>query len=114
MAERTIELLCEKFHTTVDNLIPTYAHYAMTKDLITIGIWIVIGIVSICIISFFNKQLKGNQTLIDLPFGYFMIVFVAFLLVLFGICVISMKGYDYTLWAINPNMRFFDFISPTH
>lgn len=115
MAEKTIEVLCEKFHTTIDNLIPTYVHYATTKDLIVIGIWVAISIISICIISFFNKQLKRkNQTLIDdLPLGYCMVVLIAFLLIVFGACIISIKGYDYILWITNPNMRFFDFISPT-
>ena len=35
MDEKTIELLCEKFHTTVDNLMPVYSQYAMTKDIVS-------------------------------------------------------------------------------
>ena len=69
MSEQVINELCQKFHTTVDNLIPVYSKYAMSKDIascIICIILIIIGILYLLYIKHYCSKEDINDWL-DLP-----------------------------------------------
>lgn len=113
MTEETINTLCEKFHTTIDNLIPVYSEYAMIKDLISFLICLVI--VAICIITILIMYKRGNEKhyyddILYTPFRYITVLAIAAVVAI--ICIIAMccNMYDYVLWHNYPQLRFFDVI----
>lgn len=114
MTEETIELLCEKFHTTVDNLIPVYSQYAMTKDIVSGIICLLIIIICAVITILMVKRgiEKGYyEDILDTPFSYMLIHICAG--VVMSICLIAIccNIYDYILWNNYPQMRFLDVLA---
>ena len=115
MDEQTIELLGEKFHTTVDNLIPVYSQYAMTKDIISGIICLLIAIV--CTIIFVLMLKRGiaknyyKEDILYAPFSYLLVPL--FTGVTAFICIIALccNIYSYILWSNFPEMRFLDVIA---
>ena len=112
MDEKTINLLCEKFHTTVDNLIPVYSHYMIGKDIATIIISIILIIISI--ITFYlchkrGKRIYGDAyNLMDWGLGEMFLYFGCIIVILVGFIEIFCSIYDYALWIHCPEMRFLD------
>ena len=112
MNEQLINELCEKFHTTVDNLIPVYAKYAMTKDIgscIICIILIIIGILYLTYLKHYSN--KEDIELEDFPLHHiFGAVFMAFI-ILGCIITLCLNIYDYVLWSNCPQMRFLDYFT---
>lgn len=113
MSEQVINELCQKFHTTVENLIPVYSKYAMSKDIGSCIICIILIIISILYFiylkHYFNKE--DIYDWIDLPAHHlFGSVFIVFIIV--G-CIIALclNIYDYVLWSNCPQMRFLDYFT---
>ena len=114
MDEKTIELLCEKFHTTVDNLIPVYSQYAMTKDIVS-GI-ICLLIIIICAIITILMVKRGIEKeyykdILDTPFSYMLIHTCAGVAIIICIIALCCNIYDYVLWNNYPQMRFLDVLA---
>ena len=114
MDEKTIELLCEKFHTTIDNLIPVYSKYAMTKDIISGIICLLIAIV--CIIIFVLMIKRGiakdyYEDILYAPFGYLLVPISMGVIAFICIIALCCNIYSYILWSNFPEMRFLDVIA---
>ena len=114
MDEKTIELLCDKFHTTVDNLIPMYSHYAIMKDIISSIICLLIVIVCIIIFALMIKRgtAKGYyKDILYAPFSYILVPLSTGVTIFICIIVLCCNIYSYMLWSNFPEMRFFDVIA---
>ncbi len=113
MSEQLINELCEKFHTTVNNLIPVYSKYAMTKDITNIVIEILLIIVSIAIICFILWWAKRNDIDWDWDMPIVPILLIVAAAFVIGICILALVFdiRDYILWSISPEMRFLDYIT---
>lgn len=114
MNEQTIELLCEKFHTTVDNLIPVYSEYAMIKDLISF--LICLTIIAICAITIIIMYKRGKEKhyyddILYAPFTYLIIPIVAAAAIIICAIALCCNMYDYMLWSRYPELRFLDVIA---
>ena len=107
MTEETINQLCEKFHTTIDNLIPVYAKYMATKDIIGIVIEIIIIAVCISVLTSMYQNYKQNKydEFDILPFV--IVAISAVVLLIFVICFFY-DIYDLILWHTCPELRFLD------
>ena len=113
MSEQVINELCQKFHTTVDNLIPVYSKYAMSKDIASCIICIILIIISILYLIYLkhysNKENIYDWT--DLP-GYHLFGSVFIIFIILGcIIVLFLNIYDYVLWSNCPQMRFLDYFT---
>ena len=105
MSEQLINELCEKFHTTVNNLIPVYAKYTMTKDIMAI---------CVAILIYLRRKVKKNEyydywydaSASEIVLGVSAAVIAVFLFI--AICV---NIYDYIMWLYSPSMRFLDHIA---
>ena len=116
MSEQVINELCEKFHTTVDNLIPVYSKYAMTKDITNIVIEILLIIISIATIYFalWWAKRKDIDWEYDTPtLGLMLIIIVAISTIGFCILALLFDIRDYILWSASPEMRFLDYVVQT-
>ena len=112
MNEQLINNLCEKFHTTVENLIPAYAQYAMAKDIANIIIEISIILIStavICFILWYAKK-EDIDLVLDYPICVIIMVIVG---IMIFICILALvlDIRDYILWSISPEMRFLDYVT---
>ena len=113
MSEQVINELCQKFHTTVDNLIPVYSKYAMNKDIVSCIICIILIIISIVYLIYLKHYFKKENIYdwLDLPtyhmFGAIGTVFI----ILICIIVLCINIYDYVLWYNCPQMRFLDYFT---
>jgi hypothetical protein len=113
VSEQVINELCQKFHTTVDNLIPVYSKYAMSKDIGSCIICIILIIISILYLiylkHYFNKE--NIYDWIDLPmhhlFGSAFVIFI----ILGCVIALCLNIYDYVLWSNCPQMRFLDYFT---
>ena len=115
MNEQLINELCEKFHTTVDNLIPVYSKYAMAKDITNIVIeilWIIISIAIICFVLWWAKRREIDWEY-DVPMGSMITIVVAVLIIGFCILALVLDIRDYILWSTSPEMRFLDYVVQT-
>jgi cbb3-type cytochrome oxidase subunit 3 len=110
MNEQLINELCEKFHTTVDNLIPVYSKYAMTKDITNIIIEILLIILSIAIIWFVLWWAKRRDIdwEWDTPVSLIFIIVIAGVVMAFCVIALILDIRDYVLWSISPEMRFLE------
>ena len=115
MNEQLINELCEKFHTTVNNLIPVYSEYAMTKDITNIVIEILVIILSIAIIWFILWWAKRRDIdwEMDMPVGLIVIIIVAGVTVTFCAFALILDIRDYILWSVSPEMRFLEQVVQT-
>ena len=113
MSEQVINELCQKFHTTIDNLIPVYSKYAMSKDIGNCIICVILIIISILYLLYIIRYCseKGTDDWIDLPmyhlFGSAFMVFI----ILGCIIALCLNIYDYILWSNCPQMRFLDYFT---
>ena len=114
MNEQLINELCQKFHTTVDNLIPVYSKYAMTKDITNIVIEILIILISIAAICFIVWYVKKEDIDLALDFltGLTIIIIAGIMIFICGLALIF-DIRDYILWSISPEMRFLDYVVQT-
>lgn len=107
MTEETINALCEKFHTTVDNLIPVYSQYMITKDLLNIIIGIIFIIVGVLVLKYIYNGYKTEKydeyaitpVVIAVCIGVFAVA---------GIVVVISSACDCILWHNYPGLRFLD------
>jgi len=115
MNEQLINDLCEKFHTTVDNLIPLYSKYAMTKDITSIVAEILLIIISIATIWFILWRAKRNDVdwEWDTPVVSIIIIATAAMIILICIIGLILDIRDYILWSISPEMQFLDYVVET-
>jgi len=113
MSEQVINELCQKFHTTVENLIPVYSKYAMSKDIGSCIICIILIIISVLYLLYIKHYCseEGINDWIDLPgyhiFGSAVVIFII-LGCIIGLCLYI---YDYVLWFNCPQMRFLDYFT---
>lgn len=115
MTEETINVLCEKFNTTIDQLIPVYTNYVIHKNIISSIISLVITFICIFIIFKIWNRYKKNNTCDD-SFGDWIlddtisIVVLSFdISILFtAIIFIIFITYDTIMWNSYPQMRFFE------
>ena len=113
MSEQVINELCQKFHTTVDNLIPVYAKYAMAKDVASGLICLLFMAICIGILIYQRHKAKKNNytnywydaSATEIVLGVSAAVTVVFLFI--AICV---NIYDYVMWIYSPSMRFLDHV----
>ena len=115
MSEQLINELCEKFHTTVSNLIPVYAKYAMAKDMASGLICLLFMTICVVILIYLRHKAKKNQyydcwydtaSATEVVLGISAAVIAIFLFI--AICI---NIYDYTMWLYSPSMRFLDHIA---
>ena len=107
MTEETINALCEKFHTTVDNLIPVYSQYMVTKDLLDIIIGLIFITIGVLVLKHIYNGYKTEKydeyaivpIVIAVCVGVFAIT---------GIIIIICSAYDCILWHSYPGLRFLD------
>ena len=107
MTEETINTLCEKFHTTIDNLIPVYSKYMMTKDIMGIVISLIIVIIGALVIIYIYRGYK-KEKYDEYSITPFVIGSVAAALIIGGVIAIILNFYDYTLWYNYSELRFLD------
>ena len=113
MSEQVINELCQKFHTTVDNLIPVYSKYAMSKDIASCIICIILIIISILYLIYLKHYSKKENIYdwLDLPIYHFIGSVGAVFIVLICVITLCMNIYDYVLWSNCPQMRFLDYFT---
>lgn len=113
MTEQTINALCEKFHTTVDNLIPVYSQYAMSKDIGQCVICIVLIIISVLYFIYLKHYIKKEKfyDCLDIPVHHIILSVVLGITVAVCFILICVDIYDYILWLNCPQMRFLDYIT---
>ena len=112
MNEQLINNLCEKFHTTVENLIPAYSQYAMAKDIANIIIEFSIILISTAVIGFILWYAKKED--IDLVLDYPICLLIMIIVgIMIFICILALVFdiRDYILWSISPEMRFLDYVT---
>ena len=107
MIEETINQLCEKFHTTMENLIPVYSRYMITKDIISSII--VLAIVIICAIICLKLWRWTKSDSYD-EYAVAPIVVGVCAGVCGLICLIACicNIYDLIFWCSFPELRFLD------
>lgn len=113
MSEQVINELCQKFHTTVDNLIPVYAKYAMSKDIgscIICIILIIIGVLYLIYLKHYFKKGKFYDWM-DLPVYHLFGSVFTVVIILICIFILCLNIYDYVLWSNCPQMRFLDYFT---
>ena len=107
MNEQLINELCEKFHTTIDNLIPVYSKYMMTKDTMGIIISLVIAIIGALVVIYiyrgYKKEKYDEYSVTPIVVGA-----TAAVLIVVGVIAIMLIFYDYILWYNCPELRFLD------
>ena len=107
MNEQLINELCEKFHTTIDNLIPVYSKYMMTKDTMGIIISLVIAIIGALVVIYiyrgYKKEKYDEYSVTPIVVGT-----TAAVLIVVGVIAIMLIFYDYILWYNCPELRFLD------
>lgn len=110
MDEKTINALCEKFHTTTSNLISAYGHYMIHKDIGIIVINIILIIISIVVILLVGKKTKESYEtdFYDWEFCHTAIVIICGVITFIVLIVLFFTIYDLTLWITSPEMRFLD------
>jgi len=116
MNEQLINELCEKFHTTVNNLIPVYAKYAMTKDITSIVAELLIILISIIVIYFIMRYTKKEDIDWDwdyCPMSLIIIILIAGIMIFICGLALILDIRDYILWSISPEMRFLEQIVNT-
>ena len=114
MTEETINTLCEKFHTTVNNLIPVYTKYAMAKDIASGLICLLFIAICVIILIYLRRRAKKNEycnywydaSVIEVVLGVSAAVTAVFLFI-----AICLNIYDYIMWLYSPSMRFLDHIA---
>ena len=107
MTEETINTLCEKFHTTVDNLIPVYSKYMMTKDTMGIVISLVIAMVGVLVVVYIYRGYK-KEKYDEYAITPFVVGATAAALIIAGVIAIMLNFYDCILWYNYPELRFLD------
>ena len=113
MDEQIINELCQKFHTTVDNLIPVYAKYAMCKDIASVLICLLLIVICMIIIFYFRHKAKKNQYYdywFDASATEIVLVVGAAIIAVFLFIAICANIYDYIMWLYSPSMRFLDHV----
>lgn len=113
MNEQLINELCQKFHTTVDNLIPVYAKYAMTKDIASGFICLLFMVICIGILIYLQHKAKKNgydDYWYDASATEIVLTVSAIVIAIFLFILICVNIYDYMMWSYSPSMRFLDCI----
>jgi len=114
MNEQLINELCEKFHTTINNLIPVYAKYAMTKDIASGLVCLLFIAICVVILIYLRRKAKKNEyydywydaSATEIVLSVSAVVVAVFLFI--AICI---NIYDYIMWSYSPSMRFLDHIA---
>lgn len=113
MNEQLINELCEKFHTTVDNLIPVYAKYAMAKDIASGLICLLCMAICVVILIYLRRKAKKNNYtdfLYDAPTTEWVLLISTTVIAVFLFIAICINIYDYVMWVYSPSMRFLDHV----
>ena len=113
MSEQVINELCQKFHTTVENLIPVYSKYAMAKDIgscIICAILIIMSILYLIYLKHYSKK-EDFYDWTDLPGHHLLMSVCAIIAILICIIILCLYIYDYVLWFNCPEMRFLDYVT---
>ena len=107
-----LDTLCERFHTTIDYLIPIYSHYMIQKDIIIIVMSILVIMACIAIMYLCYRQQKNrygrNYELIDWDGMQLLCFILSAILIIIFVISIGCSIYDCILWNSNPEMRFLD------
>ena len=114
MNEQLINELCEKFHTTVNNLIPVYAKYAMAKDIASGLICLVFIAICVAILIYLRHKAKKNEYedyWYDASATEVVLIVSATVVAVFLFIAICLNIYDYIMWLYSPGMRFLDHIA---
>lgn len=113
MSEQVINELCQKFHTTVENLIPVYSKYAMSKDTASCIICIILIIISILYLLYIKHYCSEENIYdwVDLPMYHLFGSAFVIIAILTCIILLCMNIYDYVLWSNCPQMRFLDYFT---
>jgi len=113
MNEQIIDELCQKFHTTVDNLIPVYSKYAMSKDIGSSIICIILITISIVYLIYLMHYFKKEDICdcLDLPMYHIFGSLGAAFTILICVIIVCINIYDYVLWSNCPQMRFLDYFT---
>ena len=113
MSEQVINELCQKFHTTVENLIPVYSKYAMSKDIASCIICIILLIIGVLYLIYLKHYSKEEDIYdwTDFPVHHLFGSVFAIIAILTCIILLCMNIYDYVLWSNCPQMRFLDYFT---
>ena len=109
-AETIVNELCMYFNTTVENLIPKYAHYAIYTDIGTIVALLTYIILSVIIIYIVTRRENEKSYYERWEFAPVFIVSILAVTSLMAIIGIIISSYDCFLWYIDPSMRFLNMI----
>ena len=110
MDEKTINALCEKFHTTMENLIPAYSHYMIHKDIGIIILSMILMIISTIVILLVVKKAKESYgtNFYNWEFCHTTTIVICGVMIFVVLIVLFFVVYDLTLWITSPEMRFLD------
>lgn len=110
MDEKTINILCEKFHTTIDNLIPAYSHYMIHKDIGIVVINMILIIISIIAILLVIKKAKESYgtDFYNWEFHHTTTIIICGVITFIALIALFCTIYDLILWIMSPEMRFLD------
>lgn len=107
MIEETINQLCERFHTTMENLIPVYSRYMITKDIVSIIILLAVIVICIMICLKLWRWMKSDNydeyAIAPICIG----VCAMIVGLVCTICCLT-NIYDLILWCSFPDLRFLD------
>lgn len=107
MNEQLINELCEKFHTTVDNLIPVYAKYMITKDSLDIIIGFILIIIGVLVLKHIYNGYK-TEKYDEYAITPIVIAVCVGVFTFTGVIIIIYSVYDCILWHSYPGLRFLD------
>lgn len=110
MNAKTIDVLCEKFHTTINNLIPAYSHYMIHKDIGIIVFSMILMIISTIVILLVVKKAKESYgtDFYNWEFCHVTTIVICGVMIFIILIVLFFTAYDLTLWITSPEMRFLD------
>lgn len=110
-AETIVNELCMYFNTTVENLIPKYAHYAIYKDIgmiVALLIYIILSVIIIYIVvRKENEKSRYEQWENFTPVCIVGVLAATSLIAIVGVITLSC---DCFWWHVNPSMRFLNMI----
>ena len=109
MDAKTIDALCEKFHTTMEDLIPVYSHYMIHKDVGIMVVGLILMVIGVVISLRVVKKTKGKD-IIDWDFSQIMTIIIAGSLIFIIAIMLFLNTYDLILWITSPKMRFLDVV----
>lgn len=107
MTEQTIEVFCEKFNVTVDNLVNELFKCHTTMDKITIAVWGIIIVLSTLSLLLFWEKFKQWY---KLDYWRSLWIILPIVLIFLGLIIIPFMIGDLICWYVSPLSATLDLI----